>query len=125
MKFDLKAIDQEIAGRIKLERLRRGYSQSIVGEDLDVTFQQMQKYETGTNRISGSKLAALTKIYDVPLGVLIPDLSSNAVLNRQPSSYDFSNEALKLLRAFDQIKDPAIKQKILALCAAYNAATSK
>src|SRR5215831_1117075 len=59
--------DMEIAKRVRALRLRRGISQTELGGVLDVTFQQVQKYETGTNRISAGRLQQIAEVLDVPV----------------------------------------------------------
>lgn len=85
-----KKVDQQIGARLREIRITRGFSQEKVADALDLTYQQIQKYEFGTNRISGSRMVALCKLLettpnqltgtdDVPTRVTTHRLSSHAV----------------------------------------------
>ncbi len=79
MKKRISDDDVRIGQRIKSARLARGISQSNLGEMLGVTFQQVQKYETGTNRVSGSRLIAIGSMLDVSVGSLLGEDAHNPV----------------------------------------------
>lgn len=70
---DPHTIDIEVGSSIKAHRLWRGMTQVDLGEALGVTFQQIQKYEKGTNRISASRLAQAAKVFGVPVSNFFPD----------------------------------------------------
>jgi transcriptional regulator with XRE-family HTH domain len=65
--YPIDPIDAYVGERLRLARNMRGLSQSYLGDCVDVTFQQIQKYETGSNRISASKLAWFARILGVPV----------------------------------------------------------
>lgn len=67
------ALDRQVGRRIMEARVKAGQSQSDLGRAIGLTFQQVQKYEKGTNRVSISRLISIAKALGVPLGVLIPD----------------------------------------------------
>ena len=73
----IREIDSLIGQRLRAIRLRRGLTQTDLGKVLDVTFQQIQKFERGDNRISGSQLYTLAQFFDVPIGTLFPPLRAN------------------------------------------------
>ena len=80
--------DLEVAKRVRALRLQRGISQTELGGVLDVTFQQVQKYETGTNRISAGRLQQIAEVLDVPVtyfyaGIDEPNGNGNGKLNSQ------------------------------------------
>jgi transcriptional regulator with XRE-family HTH domain len=69
-------VDQQIGGRLRLLRLQRGKSQGWLGAQLGLTFQQVQKYEKGTNRISGSRMAQIAAVLDVQPAYFFGQISS-------------------------------------------------
>src|SRR5262245_65111905 len=69
--------DLEVAKRVRALRLQRGISQTELGGVLDVTFQQVQKYETGTNRISAGRLQQIAEVLDVPVTYFYAGLDDN------------------------------------------------
>ena len=70
-------IDVEVGGRIRTRRLLLGMNQQALADALDLTFQQVQKYEHGANRVSASRLAAMAKILAVPISYFFDDLQSD------------------------------------------------
>jgi transcriptional regulator with XRE-family HTH domain len=101
-----------------------GMSQGKLGAALDVTFQQIQKYEKGTNRIGASRLQQLARVLDVPPafffeGAPVSDPGKPAFAEPDDSSYvvDFlsTSEGLQLNRAFAQIRDPKVRKRIIDL----------
>ena len=69
----MNPIDQYVGQRIRARRMALGISQEKLGAALGVTFQQIQKYERGTNRVSASRLAETSAILSVPVGHFFPD----------------------------------------------------
>src|SRR4028118_2396962 len=67
-------IDVHVGGRVRLRRTLMGMSQERLGEALGLTFQQVQKYERGVNRIGASRLFDLARVLDVPIGVFFGDM---------------------------------------------------
>ena len=98
-----------------------GMSQEKLGELLGLTFQQVQKYEKGTNRISASRLADISKILEVSPGYFFEEFSAarrpSQSQSAQPETADPLNkrETLELVRAYYRITDPRIRQQITAL----------
>jgi transcriptional regulator with XRE-family HTH domain len=72
-------VDVPVGARVRLRRTLLGLSQEKLGAQLGLTFQQVQKYERGANRISASRLHALSTILDVPVSFFFDDLDPNAV----------------------------------------------
>lgn len=68
-------LDLHVAKRLKSARIQRDYSQETAAKAIGVSFQQVQKYETGTNRISASKLFELASLYDVPIQWFFADFN--------------------------------------------------
>lgn len=117
-------IDQHVGSRVRLRRIMLGMSQEKLGTALGVTFQQVQKYEKGSNRIGASRLQAISKLLDVPpsyffegapaaLGLPDKGFSDGA----RPYSPDMvtTAEGLQLNRAFARIRDPRIRRRIVEL----------
>ena len=74
-------IDVHVGGRLRLRRLAVGLSQERLAKSIGITFQQIQKYERGTNRIVASRLHDLARVLDVPVNYFFTDIGSS----RQPS----------------------------------------
>lgn len=96
-----------------------GMSQEKLGERLGITFQQIQKYEKGTNRVSASKLLAAAGVLSVPVSyffedhVSVPDGVTREV--DEIGTFLLSKEGVALNQAFVQIKDPLVRKKVVAL----------
>ncbi|MBX3577223.1 MAG: helix-turn-helix transcriptional regulator [Rhizobiaceae bacterium] len=118
-------IDVHVGSRIRLRRNMLGLSQEKLGENLGITFQQIQKYEKGTNRVGASRLQAIASILNVPVAFFFEDApgmeaGSPVGLSEEGSaSYvvDFINsaEGLQLNRAFVRIADPKVRRKVIEL----------
>lgn len=120
-------IDVYVGGRIKLRRNMLGLSQEKLGDALGVTFQQVQKYEKGTNRVGASRLQAVSKILQTPVEFFFdgaPEVSGSSkgaeVLNMDNSStkhleFIATTEGIKLNRSFARIKNPKVRAKALEL----------
>jgi transcriptional regulator with XRE-family HTH domain len=124
-------IDKHVGARVRMRRLMVGMSQGRLGEALDVTFQQIQKYEKGANRIGASRLQQLARVLEVPPAFFFEGAPSfapgkPAFAEQAASAYvvDFlsTSEGLQLNRAFVQIRDPKVRKRILDLVAALSAA---
>ena len=115
-------IDVHVGGRIRLRRNMLAMSQERLGESLGITFQQIQKYETGTNRVGASRLQAIAQILEVPVSFFFEDAPGGGVAGLAEESsttyvVDFlsSTEGLQLNRAFVRIADPKVRRKIIDL----------
>jgi transcriptional regulator with XRE-family HTH domain len=117
-------IDKHVGARVRMRRLILGMSQGKLGDALDVTFQQVQKYEKGANRIGASRLQQLARVLDVPPAYFFEDAPSGE--ERAPGFaeheghnhfVDFlsTSEGLQLNRAFAAIRDVKVRKKILDL----------
>jgi len=118
--------DLEVAKRVRALRLQRGISQTELGGVLDVTFQQVQKYETGTNRISAGRLQQIAEVLDVPVTYFYAGLddgngNGNGVKAPSPpvieGEFDLlqSAHAIRLVRAYSRINDRGVRLKLLKL----------
>ncbi|APH70569.1 helix-turn-helix domain-containing protein [Aquibium oceanicum] len=118
-------VDIHVGSRIRLRRNMLGMSQEKLGENLGITFQQIQKYEKGTNRVGASRLQAIATILGVPVSFFfedapdVPDHASAGFREDNSTSYvvDFLNsaEGLQLNRAFVKISDPKVRRKLVDL----------
>ncbi|MFB2549860.1 helix-turn-helix domain-containing protein [Ensifer soli] len=124
-------IDIHVGSRIRLRRTMLGMSQEKLGESLGITFQQIQKYEKGTNRVGASRLQNISAILNVPVSFFFEDAPGEAgtvatgMAEASSSNYvvDFlsSSEGLQLNRAFVKITDPKVRRKIVELVKAIGA----
>ncbi len=114
--------DIHVGSRVRMRRKMMGMSQEKLGEKLGITFQQIQKYEKGTNRIGASRLQRISEILEVPVSYFFPDQASDAapgMAEEGGSDYvvDFLStaEGLELNRAFARIKDVKVRRKVIEL----------
>jgi transcriptional regulator with XRE-family HTH domain len=132
-------IDVHVGSRIRLRRTLMGLSQERLGEALGLTFQQVQKYERGVNRVGASRLFDLSRVLDVPISFFFDDLpeplgeaGGGAVPRRTwgfadaqegfgtppPAPVDDAlhrRETLELVRAYYRIIDPAVRKRVFEL----------
>lgn len=126
-------IDVHVGGRVRLRRTLMGMSQERLGEALGLTFQQVQKYERGVNRIGASRLFDLARVLDVPIGFFFddmpdgvggtasPGLPRRAVGGFADAQDGFEDdtlhrrETLELVRAYYRITDPAVRKRVFDL----------
>src|SRR5712671_6548057 len=109
-------LDIAVGKRVRLRRLQLSMSQSELAEQLGVAFQQVQKYETGANRISCSKLTEMAKALDSPITFFFSDENEhhaemNLADNLNPA---YMKDGLRLITAFGQIEKKK-RKKLLAL----------
>ncbi|MEM7619207.1 MAG: helix-turn-helix transcriptional regulator [Pseudomonadota bacterium] len=121
-------IDIHVGSRLRLRRMMVGLSQEKLGEHLGLTFQQIQKYEKGTNRIGASRLYQLSQILDIPVhfffeeislkekeGVGVPQGFEDSAGENHVLEFLSSREGLELNRAFSQLKDPKVRRRVIDL----------
>lgn len=118
-------VDVYVGARLKTKRTAQGLSQSEIGRYLGVTFQQVQKYEKGVNRIGPSKLYEVAKLLKTPINYFFDGFEelknkNNCCFNEDGEEFDSENnvsdrEALRLIKAFTSIKDPKIRKQITSL----------
>jgi transcriptional regulator with XRE-family HTH domain len=115
-----ESTDFEIGRRIRALRLERGLSQTKLGTLVGVTFQQIQKYEKGTNRVASGRLQRLSNALNVPITFFYADTAADAP-NPNADSVDVGLEFLKtagavrLARAFARIKDPEMRRTLVEI----------
>jgi transcriptional regulator with XRE-family HTH domain len=117
-------IDKYVGSRVRMRRMMIGMSQEKLGEKLGITFQQIQKYEKGTNRIGASRLQQIASVLSVPVsfffeGAPVPDAAANAGAAPTSPAYvsDFlaTADGLALTKAFMKVKDPKVRRRIVDL----------
>ncbi len=109
-------LDVAIGARVRARRRMLGLSQTALGEELGVTFQQVQKYERGINRISGSTLIRLGKVLGVPAGSLLGD---DEIAGDAPTwSHLMKSGVAETVDALASVRSPAIRRQIVALARA-------
>jgi transcriptional regulator with XRE-family HTH domain len=115
-------IDRHVGNRLRLARKLHNLSQEAVAEHLGVTFQQVQKYENGVNRISAGRLHQAAAVLDVPVSYFFPERGSAGTPMSMRESLPESvvdcldtREGLDLITAFAQIADPKVRRQVLQL----------
>ena len=128
MKKSPNPIDKHVGSRVRMRRVLIGMSQEKLGGALGLTFQQVQKYEKGTNRIGASRLQQIAGILNVPPAFFFEDMpaiegvGNDASFAEDASGFvvDFlsTSEGLLLNKAFVKIKEPRVRKKIIDLVTA-------
>lgn len=124
-------VDVHVGGRVRLRRVFLGYSQEKLANALGLTFQQIQKYERGANRISASKLYELSRILSVPVTYFFEGVESEGEAGAasaeesgaagggsiHSSDPDFTNqrETLQLISSYYRIPDAKVRAEVLSL----------
>lgn len=107
--------DQATASRITALRKVRGLSQVMVAGSLGVTYQQLQKYESGTNRISPERLMKLATLFKVPISAFFDEAPDGQALRAGLSVLLEPDGASDLIRIYAEIRDPSVRREILAI----------
>ena len=116
-------VDVHVGTRVRLRRQVLKMSQEKLGDQLGVTFQQVQKYERGANRIGASRLWKISDVLNVPINFFFDGLNDQtaqgefAENDQMPIVYDFINspDGVALAKAVSQIKSKAVRRQILEL----------
>lgn len=122
-------VDTYVGGRLRERRILLGMSQTRLGESLGLSFQQIQKYERGIDRISVGRLVHMAEVLDVPITYFFDELSGRGVndgsdgellkreLDGSPGQEDpmSKRETLELVRAYYQIGQPELRKQVFAL----------
>ena len=125
------SVDGYVGSRLRLRRTLLGYSQEKLADSLGITFQQVQKYERGTNRISASRLYKLSQILDVPVTYFFDEYGSSkfnqdelssvvSLSDNDQSEFNDSDilnkkETLELVRTYYSIKNPKVRKDLMKL----------
>ena len=117
-------VDVHVGGRIRMRRVLLSMSQEKLGDQLGLTFQQVQKYEKGSNRIGASRLWELSRILDVPIsffyeGAIDADAqdegSGKPGQNEYVMNFVHSSEGLNMIRHFVKIEDANVRRSIVLM----------
>jgi transcriptional regulator with XRE-family HTH domain len=112
-------VDKHIGKRIRLRRLMLGLSQTKVADALDLTFQQVQKYEKGSNRLSAGRLLRVAILLEVPLTYFYQDAPGIAGLATKVAIPEFvtdmlmTSSGIALARAFGKVQRTALRRRII------------
>jgi transcriptional regulator with XRE-family HTH domain len=109
-------VDVMVGKRIRLRRVQLGLSQTELGHKLGVTFQQIQKYENGTNRVSCSRLYETSVALDVPIAYFFVDSANTSIELAVAEQFDVPDlkDGIHLMTAFRQIPSGAIRKSFIA-----------
>ena len=121
-------VDVHVGARVRLRRTLLGMSQEKLGEQIGLTFQQVQKYERGANRIGASRLFNLSQVLDVPVSFFFDDMpretaeapvlgeddDDDKVVEYEPDPMA-KRETLELVRAYYRITDPGVRKRLFEL----------
>ncbi|MFQ6017508.1 MAG: helix-turn-helix domain-containing protein [Kiloniellaceae bacterium] len=129
-------VDVHVGGRVRLRRTLLGLSQEKLGDAIGLTFQQVQKYERGANRIGSSRLYDLSRVLDVPVEFFFDDMPSSVAarspaqvrgMAEESSTYELDpmakRETLELVRAYYKIRDPQVRKRLFEMTKVLAAAT--
>ena len=119
-------IDKHVGSRVRMRRMMLGMSQEKLGDALGLTFQQVQKYEKGTNRIGASRLQQISQILQVPVafffegaphlaGGPVPEGIEHAPSPAYVSDFLATSDGLSLTKAFMRIPDAKLRRRIVDL----------
>ena len=120
---DPNPIDVHVGRQLAAYRRVAGLSQEALGDAIGVTFQQVQKYEKGTNRIGASRLFLVGKALDVPVSIFFAGLGPEEASDSVPS--DVARDGLELLAAFRTIKDGDTRRHLVGLARSIAAYSSE
>lgn len=117
-------VDIHVGSRVRLRRTLLGMSQERLGDAIGLTFQQVQKYERGANRIGASRLYELSRVLDVPVSFFFDDMPTGGqpvqgLAEEHQATYEsdpmIRRETLELVRAYYRIADPNLRRRLFDL----------
>src|SRR5215468_4938272 len=117
-------VDKYVGSRVRMRRIMLGMSQEKLGEALGLTFQQIQKYEKGTNRVGASRLQQISEVLQVPVsflfdggpsGAAVSDAAAESASPAYIADFLATSEGLALTRAFTRISDSKLRRSIVDL----------
>ena len=137
------AVDTHVGARMRQRRTLLGMSQTKLGDAVGLTFQQIQKYERGSNRVSSSRLFEFAKVLDVPVAYFFDEMPANALSGRPMSGRGrkgfgeagtpfeqekdkdplIKRETLELVRAYYKIREARVRKRIFEMVKAVGAAS--
>ena len=111
----IEPVDRQVGQRVRAYRLAQAMSQTTLGQKVGVTFQQIQKYEMGTNRIGSSRLKRVATVLGVSIGALFGDGEDNQPRHDPLTSMLSQPHAARLLKAFGEIPDDKLRLALVHL----------
>lgn len=120
-------IDRHVGSRVRMRRMLAGVSQEKLGDGLGLTFQQVQKYEKGSNRISASRLQQIAQLLDVPVAFFFEGAPAGTVAQAEQIGISVSDgisgflataEGVQLAKAFAAIKNGRVRRRLIDLAEA-------
>jgi len=122
-------IDVHVGARVRMRRMLLGMSQERLGEAIGLTFQQVQKYERGANRVGSSRLFDLARVLDVPVSYFFDEMSASTsarspgrlrgMAEQKPLPFEpdpmAKRETLELVRAYYRITDSRVRKRVFEL----------
>jgi transcriptional regulator with XRE-family HTH domain len=116
-------VDAHVGARLRQRRMLLGISQEQLAEMLGLTFQQVQKYERGTNRVSASRLFQLARSLDTPITWFFEDIESDKAAAKAASETEEGDpmsrrETLELVRVYSRIDDRKVRKKLYEMAKA-------
>jgi transcriptional regulator with XRE-family HTH domain len=108
-------LDIEVGRRVRSVRLEKGMSQEKLGNQLALTFQQIQKYENGANRIGAAKLQRIAQILGVSVSALYPDPVPAGRNSQEVAELIDTGSTLRLLRAYSRMRSPSLQRALTTL----------
>ena len=124
LKKDPNPIDRYVGSRVRMRRMMAGVSQERLGDGLGLTFQQVQKYEKGSNRISASRLQQIAGLLDVPVSFFFEGAPAGTTASAQQigsavsediSDFLATSEGVQLAKAFAAIKNARVRRRLIDL----------
>ncbi len=130
-------VDVHVGSRVRLRRTLLGMSQEKLGEAIGLTFQQVQKYERGANRVGASRLFDLSRVLDVPVGFFFDEMpedvaasspAQHGARSAPPPEQELDpmvkRETLELVRAYYKIEEPGVRKRLFEMTKALAGASS-
>jgi transcriptional regulator with XRE-family HTH domain len=108
-------LDVMVGARIRILRNHRGMTQGELAGKIGVTFQQVQKYEKGTNRVGASRLSRIASVLGVSVGELFESSENTSATGRSPFRLLAERDALRVVTAFSRTTNPRVRRAITKL----------
>jgi transcriptional regulator with XRE-family HTH domain len=108
-------LDVMVGARVRILRNHRGMSQGELAGKIGVTFQQVQKYEKGTNRVGASRLSRIAAVLGVSVGELFESSENKSAAAKSPLRLLAERDALRVLKAFSRTTNPRVRRAITKL----------
>src|SRR5262245_34546168 len=109
------SVDLMVGHNVRIQRIARRISQTALAEQLGVTFQQVQKYERGTNRIGAGRLVRIAKVLNVPVMTLLDGIESGGDRAFSPPAMITKRQPYRLVEAFSRIEDTRLRRIVVNL----------